>query len=111
MLTRMRRWLRGTRHVHLRENRVTDLRSLVKLVDRFIDGRLEYPLEWDDFISWKNDNPGVEAIRDRIAGLEPLFFAKDRGDRAKAIEVLVSERNRAAALVAIPMRHVDLSPQ
>jgi hypothetical protein len=41
-----------------------------------IDGTLEYPLEWDDFISWRHENPNIEKIRDRIAANEPLFFSR-----------------------------------
>jgi hypothetical protein len=78
----------------------------VTLVDRFIDGRLEYSLEWDDFVSWPNDYPRIEAIRDRVATLEPFFVAKDPGRRSKAIEALLAERNGAASL-AIPSRHFE----
>jgi hypothetical protein len=109
MLARMRRWLKASRHLHLRENRVVDLKSFVELADRFLDGRLEYALEWDDFISWKNDNPNIELIRDRVAALEPLFFAKEPVHRAKAIEGLLAERNQAAAMVAIPARQLSQS--
>jgi len=51
--------------------------ELVEILDRFLNGSMRYPLEWDDFISWENSNPNIEAIRNRIAETEPLFFSKN----------------------------------
>jgi hypothetical protein len=104
VLKTLRAWLRNSRRVYIRGPQVRDLPQFVALADRFLDGSLKYPLEWDDFISWTNDNPSIEAIRDRIAETEPLFFSKDAALRIKAIDGLVAERNRAAALCSLPQR-------
>jgi len=90
--------------MHLREHPANDLPKLVALLDRFIDGNLRYPLEWDDFISWNHDAPSIEAIRARIAEMEPLFFSRAPADRARAVELLIGERNRAAAVLGLPPR-------
>jgi hypothetical protein len=85
------------------------LPELVDVIDRFIDGTLKYRLEWDDFISWENENGAVEAIRDKIAALEPMFFSAHLVDRSRALALLVEERNRAAALCGRSSRaHVAL---
>jgi len=101
---RIRDLLRFSAHAHLRERRVANMADLVALIDRFLDDNLSYELEWDDFISWTNRNPNVEAIRDRIAATEPLFFSKHPEDRKRAIDMLVEERNAAAALIGTPPR-------
>jgi len=92
MLKKLRQWLRQSRHVHIRERSVNTLSDMVELIDRFIDGRVRYPLEWDDFVSWNNENQAIEVYRDRIATLEPLFFSKDPVDRSKAIADLLEQR-------------------
>jgi hypothetical protein len=83
------------------------MEGLVALIDRFLDDKLSYELEWDDFISWKNSNANIEAIRERIAKTEPLFFSKIRADRERAVGLLVEERNRAAAFVGIDPRSFE----
>ena len=37
--------------VHLRRNPAKDTNALISLIDRFLDGPLNYGSEWDDFIS------------------------------------------------------------
>ncbi|HWA92941.1 MAG TPA: hypothetical protein VG889_23110 [Rhizomicrobium sp.] len=76
--------------------------DLVDLIDRFIDGDLRYELEWDDFISWTHSNPNIEEFRDRIGAGEPLAFSKKPEDRARFLELLIAERDRAAALCGLP---------
>jgi hypothetical protein len=90
----------------VREDPVRDLRSCLGLLDRFLDGTTGYPLEWDDFISWPSDSPRVEAIRERLAALEPLFFSKGTHDRERALSLLLEERNRLAALLCMPAKVV-----
>lgn len=104
MLKKLRQWFRESRHVHIRGRSVNTLSDMVGLIDRFIDGRVRYRLEWDDFISWGHENKAIEAYRDRIASLEPLFFSKDPADRAKAIADLLEQRNAAAALCGMSTR-------
>ena len=90
--------LRHSRRLHLRERGVANASDLVGLIDRFRTDELKYELEWDDFISWSNANPTVEEARNRIANLEPLFFSKEQKRRAKAVALLIEERNRLASL-------------
>lgn len=104
VLVRLRRWFQQSPRVHLREQPVHDLRSCLGLLDRFLDGATRYPLEWDDFISWESDSPGIESVRDRFASLEPLFMSKDSRDRERARSVFLEERNKLAALVGAPAR-------
>jgi hypothetical protein len=101
---KIRTWLNKSDHFHLRRNGVVDLESFIDLVDRFIDGDVRYPLEWDDFISWKNADANVEKARDRIASAEPLFFSKNERDRREALTILLEERNEAARFVGMPSR-------
>lgn len=102
----VRRWLRMSPHVHIREENVASLNDLVKLLDRFLDDDTRYPLEWDDFVSWTHDDPEIEAIRDRIADTEPLFFSGSEDDRVKGVTIILRERNAAAGRCGIPLREV-----
>lgn len=104
VLKKLRELLRTSPHIHQRERPPEVLHDLVGLLDRFLDDKLKYELEWDDFISWRNPNPNIEAIRERIADMEGLFFSKDLTERKRAVEALLDERNRAAALAGIPPR-------
>lgn len=97
--------------IHLKGDPASSLTELVSLLDRFVDGNLRYGLEWDDFISWDHDNPGIEAIRYRIAVLEPLFFSEDVTDREEAMRVLIAERDSAAALCGLPPRPTQLTTE
>jgi hypothetical protein len=104
MLKYLRQFFRRSPHLHVRQRGPQNLKELVALLDRFLDGRLEYELEWDDFISWNNSNPNIESIRDRIAAAEPLFFSKRESDRRQAVDLLLDERNRTAVLAGIAAR-------
>ena len=102
MFERIRSFLRQSPRVHLRVNGVNSPRDFIELADRFIQGPLRYPLEWDDFISWRNDNPNLEAVRLRIGDVEPLLFSGDAAKRRKYAEVVRDERNRLAAALGLP---------
>lgn len=101
---KIRDWLHRSPHVHIRVQGINSLRDVVDLIDRFIDGDMAYELEWDDFISWTHEYPSIETVRVRIGATEPLLFSKDPTDRVRAIEMLVEERNRIAALIGLPPR-------
>lgn len=106
MLKSLTNWFRHSEHFHLRQSGVATLSELVGVLDRFLDDRLHYPLEWDDFVSWKNSAPAIEPIRERIAATEPLFFSQNPADRAKGAQIVLEERNRAAALAGLPTRTI-----
>lgn len=99
IIGKIRKILLGSTIAHLEHQKPTDLKAFIDLVDRFIDGRIAYPLEWDDFVSWGNDNAYLEEIRTRIEQAEPLLFSGKGSDREAYISVLVQERNKAAALI------------
>lgn len=101
---KIKQWLRNSERLHAREQPVGSLTELVGLIDRFLDGTLQYPLEWDDFVSWRCEDAGIEAFRDRIANLEPLFFSSVDDERRMGVAQLLEERNRAAAFVGRPHR-------
>ncbi len=105
MLERLKKWLHFSPHFHARRDNVHDLLDLVSLIDRFLDDRLRYELEWDDFISWKHENSGIEPVRIRIAALEPLFFSETESDRDRGTELLTTERNNLAAIGGLPARN------
>lgn len=90
--------------VHLHQNPAQTVEEIIALIDRFLDGTMRYDMEWDDFISWKNDNGHLEQIRNRIGEFEPLLFSIQRKDRDIYLQKLVEERNRLAALLNIPVR-------
>ena len=71
---RLTTWLRRSEHVHIRVQGVNNLGDLVCLIDRFLDDRVQYPLEWDDFVSWKHENVHIEKVRQIIEQNEPLLF-------------------------------------
>jgi hypothetical protein len=93
-----------SRRVHIRVAKVHTLRQAIDLIDRFIDNKLAYPLEWDDFISWPNANSSVEQLRNQIADLEALFLSKEKEKREEALGCLVAHRNECAALVGLAAR-------
>ena len=107
MLKKLTSWLRHSSHVHVRQAEPSSLSELVALLDRFLDDRLHYPLEWDDFVAWENHAPAIESIRIRIAATEPLFFSGSANDLVKGSAVVLEERNRAAALAGQPARALD----
>jgi hypothetical protein len=96
--------LKRSKHLHVRGTEVDSPVKAIDLVDRFIDDKLRYPLEWDDFISWKNSNRSVEHLREQLAALEPLFFSKDKTLRHQAVVAMIQLRNHYAKLLGIPSR-------
>jgi hypothetical protein len=90
----------------MRKDCISSLSDLVDLIDRALDGKLEYDLEWDDFVSWENANPNIERYRNRIADLELLFFSPAKVDQDKATSRLIDERNHAAAFCGLPRREL-----
>lgn len=90
--------------VHLVHNSVNRPEDLLLLFDRFLDGKLQYPLEWDDFISWSNENISIERIRRRICEWEPLLFSQSAADREEYAERVLRERNELASICGKPSR-------
>ena len=91
-------------YVHAYQNPAESLRDVVDLIDRFIDGSLNYEMEWDDFISWKKPNPNIEKLRNELGEFEGLLFSKGRSDKLAYCNHLIDIRNRAAATIGIRAR-------
>jgi hypothetical protein len=104
VLKKIKSWLRRSEHIHIRQPEISTLSELIELLDRFLGNNARYPLEWDDFVSWTHEAPAIEVIRHRIAATEQLFFSQDPADRSKGADIVLAERNRAAALVGLPAR-------
>jgi hypothetical protein len=100
----IRQLLKQSPRMHLRDTEIGSLTDMVGVIDRFIDGNPREHLEWDDFISWENSNPGVEKVRLRIAALEGEFFSNEEKVRWRAHMKLVDIRNETAAIVGIRSR-------
>lgn len=90
--------------VHIRQDIAATTGDLVDLIDRFIDGSVRYPLEWDDFISWKQANPNVEAVRREIGKHEEWLFSGDSSKISAYGYRVVEQRNRLAAIIGRPPR-------
>lgn len=96
-------WLKHSPWVQ-RHQGITSVAEAIGVIDRFIDDRPSYPLEWDDFISWQSSVEGVERLRNEIASLEPMFLSEDRENRLQGHKTLVEIRNYYAGFNGIPQR-------
>lgn len=104
--TWLKRVLTQSSRVHLHQEPASTTGDLIELIDRCIEGRLNYPMEWDDFISWEQANPNVEAARDAIGKYEPWLFSGSKAKRNAYWHRVVEERNRLAALLGRPQRQL-----
>ncbi|NFV79189.1 hypothetical protein [Magnetospirillum aberrantis] len=109
IFTKIRRWLRTSSHIHIREHGVRSLNDVVDLIDRFIDDRVIYDLEWDDFISWPHENICICTIISHISQYEYLLFSEFPADRVAYILHLTEERNRIAASIGMSARKLPAS--
>jgi hypothetical protein len=91
-------WVRNSSQA-TRKKRVDKLSDVVDLIDRFIDDKMLYELEWDDFISWKNPNPFIEGVRTALGEQERYLFSNDKLERKKYLLVLIEQRNKVAAII------------
>ncbi len=102
----MKRFLEQSSHIHIRQDVAATPGDLVDLIDRFIDGQPRYPLEWDDFISWTQRNPNVEAARQAIGQYEWMLFSDSLAKRNVYCCRVIEERNRLAATIGRPAREL-----
>jgi hypothetical protein len=95
------RWLRSKLRtsaiVHIHEE-VGSVAGAIDVIDRFLAGDVNYPLEWDDFISWEHPNPTIERLRTEIGEFEPLLFEGDRNGYAREVKAI---RDRYAPLASL----------
>jgi hypothetical protein len=105
----LKSWLltffKSSTHIHLRQKNLVTLDELVHLIDRFLFAELNYPLEWDDFISWKQDNIHIEKVRENIGKYESLLFSKNKIDHDRYGRIVLEERNRVAKIAGLPLKH------
>lgn len=97
----LRSTCKKTSRFHVRSEPIGTSRDIVELIDRFLDGRLNYNMEWDDFISWENKNAQAELTRIMIEKFEHLL---NRGTMSEYCSLLVEERNRLAATLGMDSR-------
>jgi hypothetical protein len=70
------------------------------LINRFVEGKLRYPQEWNDFIEAGKVEPQVEPFRRRCYELDPLVNRPGLPDE----EALSELRNISKALADLPTR-------
>lgn len=46
--------------------------AVADLIERFLQNRLAYPQEWNDFVECSDPDPAVNAYRKRCYNLDPL---------------------------------------
>jgi hypothetical protein len=92
---------RNSSRIHIRTNPISNSRDVVELIDRFLDGKTKYELEWDDFISWKNENSQAEQVRLRLEKFEHLLKRETIEEYSKH---LVDERNHLSLLLGMKPR-------
>ena len=55
--------------------------EVAELIERFLENRLAYPQEWNDFVERHEPDPFVEAYRKRCYELDPLVNCPDPVDQ------------------------------
>jgi hypothetical protein len=58
----------------------TKLLEVADLIDRFLDGRVAHPYEWDDFLSVRDRTPEVERLRREIIDVGNAHPAGSRNE-------------------------------
>jgi len=101
---RVRSWLRKSTRIHAREDVANTPTELINLIDRFMENKLQYELEWDDFISWRQDNWLVEEARNSIGEFESFLFSKELSARKIYMAAVVRQRNKIAAIIGASQR-------
>jgi hypothetical protein len=90
--------------IHLIGGGPENIREVVSVMDRFLDGPRRYDVEWWDFITWQTDHAAVEQVRKRIETFAHLLFSNEPRERDLFDVRVMGERNRLAALLGIPQR-------
>jgi hypothetical protein len=101
---RIRRLLKGDFIFHMQRRPVSAPSELIDVVDKFLDDKLDYDFQWDDFISWRNQNSSLEKFRNQIGEYERYLFSDSIKDRIIYCNRLIDLRNDLAAIVGLPSR-------
>jgi len=54
--------------------------EVAELIERFLENRLTYPQEWNDFVECREPDPIVDSYRRRCYDLDPLVNLPDPAD-------------------------------
>jgi hypothetical protein len=87
---------------HRRRRPAQTIREARDLIERFMNDCPNYDFEWDDFVSWKNENPVIETVRKKLEVVEGLLISIDPIERQNAILIL---RDGIAYLDAFISKH------
>jgi len=74
--------------VHRRRRPAQTIKEARDLIERFMNDCPSYDFEWDDFISWQNENPTIEKVRKNLEIVEGLLISGDLLDRQRAMSTL-----------------------
>jgi hypothetical protein len=104
LLSEFRTFFIHWNRIHLIGGGPENIREVVSVMDRFLDGPRRYDVEWRDFLTWETENAAVEHVRKRIEAFAHLLFSNRPRDRDLFDARVMSERNRLAALLGIAER-------
>jgi hypothetical protein len=104
LLRAFRSFFIHSNRIHLLGGAPENLREVVSVIDRFLDGPRRYNIELDDFIAWENNNAAVEQVRKRIKAFAHLLSSNRSKDRDLFAAQLIGERNRLAVLLGLSAR-------
>jgi hypothetical protein len=72
--------------------------EVADLIERFLENRLAYPQEWNDFCECRQKDPAVEAYRKKCDNLDPLVNRPEPVDQDAIAELrLMAEELRTPA--------------
>jgi hypothetical protein len=61
--------------------------DVANLIERFLQNRLAYPQEWNDFVERRQGDPIIDAYRRRCYDLDPLVNRPDPVDEDAIAEL------------------------
>jgi hypothetical protein len=71
--------------------------DVADLIDRFLENRLSYPQEWNDFVECSQKDKDVEVYRQKCDKLDPLVNRPDPVDQDAVTELrLLAHQLRAS---------------
>jgi hypothetical protein len=67
--------------------------EVAELIERFLENRLRYPQEWNDFIDCRQKDPDIELYRERCYDLDPLVNHPDPvdGDGIAKLQIMIED--------------------
>jgi hypothetical protein len=71
--------------------------EVADLIDRFLENRLAYPQEWNDFVERSQKDPDVEVYRKKCDELDPLVNCPDPVDHDALTELRLMAKELSAS--------------